>query len=53
MVLLTMTYYLRREINLDEVEWDMDTVTAADYTIDLKISEQQYQNFTALLAEEE
>ena len=38
LVLLIMTYYMRRDIEVDEVEWDLDTVTAADYTIDLEIS---------------
>ncbi len=33
-----MTYYMRRDIEVDEVEWDLDTVRASDYTIDLEIS---------------
>ncbi len=33
-----MTYYMRRDIEVDEVEWDLDTVRAIDYTIDLEIS---------------
>jgi hypothetical protein len=38
MVLLIMAYYMRREIEFDELEWDQDTITAADYTIDIDIS---------------
>lgn len=33
---------MRREIVLNEVQWDQDTVTAADYTIDVEISNSQY-----------
>jgi hypothetical protein len=34
LVLLVMVYYLRRDIEVDEEQWDMATVTAADYTVD-------------------
>jgi hypothetical protein len=30
---------------LNQIEWDISTVTAGDYTVDLKISPQMFQTF--------
>jgi hypothetical protein len=32
--------YLKGKIN--QVEWDMNTITAADYTVELKINKESY-----------
>jgi hypothetical protein len=33
-----MIYYLKNKTKINQVEWDVSTTTAGDYTLDLKIS---------------
>lgn len=35
-------YYLRSITQIKHVEWDVATLTAGDYTVDMKITHQQY-----------
>jgi len=37
--------YLRTESNLDFKIWDFNTVTAGDFTIELMISDRQWQSY--------
>jgi hypothetical protein len=37
--------YLRTESNLDFTIWDFNTVTAGDFTIELKISDVQWETY--------
>lgn len=39
---LVMNFYLRRMTQIKHVEWDVATVTAGDYTVDMKINQRQY-----------
>ena len=42
---IIMIYYVRRNIDISKVEWDVSTVTASDYTVDMKISKDMYNTF--------
>jgi len=37
---LVMMYYQRRKVIINQKEWDVATITAGDYTVDMKISDQ-------------
>lgn len=36
-ILITL-FYLRKQVQLNQIEWDISTVTAGDYTVDIKIT---------------
>lgn len=40
-----MIYYLRNNTIIKQVEWDVATTTAGDYTVDMKITHSQYSHF--------
>lgn len=40
-----MLYYLKNNTVIKQVEWDVATTTAGDYTTDMKITHSQYSNF--------
>ena len=42
---LTMIYYLRHDTKISQIQWDVETTTASDYTGDMAISNDQYNNF--------
>eukprot|EP00347_Sterkiella_histriomuscorum_P023421 403334704 len=42
---IIMIFYLRQLTQIQKVRWDLDTLTAGDYTVDLNISRDQYQTF--------
>lgn len=42
---MIMILFLRQLTQIQKVKWDLDTLTAGDYTVDIKITRQQYQNF--------
>ncbi|CDW91100.1 UNKNOWN [Stylonychia lemnae] len=42
---IIMMFYLRQQTQIQKVEWDVETITAGDYTVDLKISQSMYQTF--------
>jgi hypothetical protein len=44
-IYLLMIYYLRATSHLDYKEWDVDTVTVADYSAQMKISDTMWNNF--------
>lgn len=35
---LSMLFYLKKYTLLNQIEWDVSTTTASDYTIDMKIT---------------
>ncbi len=45
MLFLCMLYYLRASSELMVEEWDMETVTAGDYTVFYKITKEQWDTF--------
>ena len=42
---MIMVYYLRNSLRLEQVDWDVSIVTAGDYSVDMKITQQQYSYF--------
>ena len=45
MCFLLTLYYLYKTSKLDYKLWDVDTVTAADFTVEAVISEKMWKNF--------
>ncbi len=45
MVYLTCLHYFKRHSELDQVKWDFLTVTPGDYTMQMEITEQMYNQF--------
>ena len=42
---IVMNFYLRRSTEIKHVEWDVATLTAGDYAVDMKLAPQQYALF--------
>lgn len=42
--MITIQYIEQRQRNRF-IEWDFNTITAADYTVEFKISNKMYENF--------
>ena len=42
---LIIIFYLRKSTQIQKIEWDVATTTAGDYTVDAKLTYQQYLNF--------
>ena len=40
-----MIYYLYKTSKIDYKVWDVNTVTAADFTVEYNITEQAWENF--------
>lgn len=45
MVYLTCLHYFKRRSELDQVKWDMLTITPGDYTMQMEITEKMYKQF--------
>lgn len=52
-LVLIMIYFLRRKLALDQIEWDVQTVTPGDYTVQIPISEEQYMEYKLMNSESE
>jgi hypothetical protein len=37
--------YLAYRGKLDQVQWDVSTITAADYTVEMKIDSEEFKNW--------
>lgn len=48
---MIMLYYIKNITAINKVEWDVSTVTAADYTIDMQITKDMYNNFAYNVSE--
>jgi hypothetical protein len=44
-VYLTVIYYFKRASDLNQMEWDIQTITPGDYTAQLEISHKAYNFF--------
>ena len=44
-VYLTVLHYFKRASDLNQMEWDMQTITPGDYTAQLEITEKSYRFF--------
>lgn len=42
---MVILFYLRKSTQIQKIEWDVSTITAGDYTVDAKLTNQQYMNF--------
>jgi hypothetical protein len=42
---LTCIYYLKHISNLKNIDWDVQTITAGDYTVELGITPEAYNHF--------
>lgn len=42
---LVMVFYLRKKTKLDQIEWDVSTITAGDYTVEIKITDTMFTKF--------
>lgn len=42
---LISIYYLKKNSKIKNLEWDVSTITAGDYTVEYKISEEAYKHF--------
>ena len=40
-----MIFYQRKSTQLEQIEWDISTVTASDYTVDMTLTEAMLENF--------
>jgi hypothetical protein len=45
LVYLTVLFYFKRSSHLNQMQWDMETITPGDYTAEMEITEKQYQFF--------
>lgn len=45
LLFLIMTYYLETMSGIEYKEWDVDTVTAADFTVEYIITNETWENF--------
>ena len=43
---------MRKLTKLENIEWDMSTCTAGDYTADIKITPEQYNRFLSTIHEQ-
>lgn len=44
-VFLILIFYLKRQSKLLNLEWDIQTITAGDYTVEFEIQEKGYKWF--------
>jgi hypothetical protein len=52
MVLLAVLKYRQGSISIEKKEWDLQTVTASDYTVEFKIYEEQLESMKRQIAQE-
>ena len=45
LVYLTCLHYFKRHSKLDQVKWDMLTITPGDYTMQMEITEKMYKHY--------
>lgn len=45
LLFLITIYFLKKNSKLKQLEWDIATITAGDYTVEYKISENSYHHF--------
>ena len=45
LIFLTVIYYLKHISNLKNIDWDVQTITAGDYTVEMGISPEAYKKF--------
>jgi hypothetical protein len=45
LVYLTCLHYFKRHSELDQVKWDMLTITPGDYTMQMEITEKMYKHY--------
>ena len=44
-VFLICVYHLKRDSGLDQLDWDIATITPGDYTAQMEITDKAYQYF--------
>lgn len=44
-VYLTVLFYFKRASDLNQIQWDMETITPGDYTVQLEISEKAFNSY--------
>jgi hypothetical protein len=42
---MTVIYYLRKNSKIKQLEWDVATITAGDYTVEFKISKESHEHW--------
>lgn len=45
LIFVTMLRYFRRKTKIEFKQWDMDTVTVSDFTAELPIKKEMFENF--------
>ena len=45
LMFLVYLRYLAYRGKLDQVQWDVSTITAADYTVEMKIDSEEFKNW--------
>jgi len=45
LAIFAMIFYQRKSTQLEQIEWDVSTVTASDYTVDMTLTEGMLENF--------
>lgn len=45
LVYLTVLFYFKRASHLNQMQWDMETITPGDYTAEMEITDKQYRFF--------
>lgn len=45
LTIFAMIFYQRKSTQLEQIEWDVSTVTASDYTVDMTLTEGMLENF--------
>jgi hypothetical protein len=52
-VYLTVLFYFKRASDLNQIQWDMETITPGDYTVQLEISEKAFNHFKTTIYPQE
>jgi hypothetical protein len=42
LIYLTVLFYFKRASHLNQMQWDIETITPGDYTAEMEITEKQY-----------
>ena len=45
LLMIIAIYYLKTKSDIDNIKYDLETITISDYTVKLDITDEIYQNF--------
>lgn len=53
MIFLIGVYYMKSMTMINKVEWDLQTITASDYTVEMSLNHSQVEVLTKLVEDED